>query len=144
MGSHRVGGLRHQAYRPLLLAALALTYGLLYTNRHWLHWPLPTIISSYLADVLALPLILSGARWLMRHAYFRRADFTLPAIWVISTWAGISIWFELLLPYFRPHTTTADGFDVIAYALGGLIFWRWLNLPPIHHEDLPKEKPRFN
>jgi len=116
----------------LLLAAFSLIYGLLYADRYWLHWPLPPFITSYLADVLALPLILSGALWLMRHIYFGRPDFSLPATWVISAWAGLSIWFELLLlPHLRPRTTTADGFDVLAYALGGLIFWRWLNSPPI-------------
>ncbi|MDO7873282.1 hypothetical protein Q5H93_00950 [Hymenobacter sp. ASUV-10] len=105
---------------------------------------MPAIITSYLADVLALPLILSGALWLMRHVYFRQSGFTLPVAWVISTWAVLSIWFELLLPYLQPHTATADGFDVLAYALGGLIFWRWLNSAPVYHYSLQKEKPRLN
>jgi len=108
---------------------MALIYGFLYANRHWLHCPLPTVITSYLADILALPLILSGALRLMQHAYFKWPGFTLPATWVISTWVGLSIWFELLLPYLQPQATTADDVDVLAYALGGLIFWRWLNSP---------------
>jgi len=143
MGSYCAGWVRRQIARAPLLAVVVLLYALLYTNRHWLHWPLPTIITSYLADVLALPLILSGALWLMRHVYFRRIDFTLPHTWVVSAWAGISIWFELLLPHFQPRTATADGFDILAYALGGLIFWRWLN-SPLYHNSLHKEKPRLN
>jgi hypothetical protein len=105
-----------------------LAYSFLYANRHWLHWPLPVLVTSYVADVLALPLLLSAALWLMRHIYFGRPDFSLPVSWIVATWAGLSLWFELLLPRFRLHAT-ADGFDVLAYALGGLIFWRWLNSP---------------
>lgn len=114
--------------RRVWLAAGGLSYLLLYLNRHWMHWPLPTLVTCYLADVLALPLALSAALWLMRHLYFHQPGFTLPAAWVIATWVAWSIWFEGILPTLQPQAT-ADVGDVLAYALGGLIFWRWLNVP---------------
>jgi hypothetical protein len=114
--------------RRVWVAVGGLLYALLYANRHWLHWPLPSFATSYLADILALPLILSGALWLMRVIYFRNSQFTLPLAWVLASWLGLSLWFELWLPRLRPQSATADLADVLAYALGGLLFWRWLNV----------------
>ena len=90
------------------------------------YWP--PLLAFYLADVLALPLELTLLRWLMRRFYFQRPDFVLPFPWVVGTWLTFSLWFEGLLPYFST-TATADPLDVVAYAVGGLIFWRWLNRP---------------
>lgn len=112
-----------------LVWLFALGYGLLYFNRHWAHRPLPPLVSSYLADVLALPLLLTLALAFMRHVYFRQPGFVLPAAWVISTWAAVSVWFELLLPWWRPGTATADPFDALAYAAGGFLFGHFLNRP---------------
>jgi hypothetical protein len=90
------------------------------------YWP--PILTFYLADVLALPLLLTVALWFMRRVYFRRPAFVLPLSWVISAWLAASGCFEGILPLFRP-TTTADPLDVVAYAVGGVVFWRWLNQP---------------
>ncbi|UOQ64536.1 hypothetical protein [Hymenobacter volaticus] len=90
------------------------------------YWP--TLLASYLADVLTLPLELTLLRWIMRRFYFRTPVFVLPLSWVVATWLTISIWFEGILPYFS-RTATGDPFDVAAYAVGGLLFWRWLNQP---------------
>ena len=114
--------------RRVWLAAGTLIYVLLYLNKRWLHQPLSELVTSYLADVLALPLTLSAALWLLRHMYFRQPDFTLPGSWVVATWAGWSLWFEGVLPRLQPQAT-ADVGDVLAYALGGWLFWRWLNVP---------------
>jgi hypothetical protein len=108
---------------------MAAAYGLAYYNRHWGHWPLPTLLSSYLADLLALPLLLTLALAFMRRWYFRQPAFVLPGTWVVATWASLAIWFEVLLPALRPLAATADPLDVLAYAVGGFIFWRWLNRP---------------
>jgi hypothetical protein len=137
MVRHRIGGLSGRLGRPWLLAAFTLTYALLYVNRHWLHWPLSTLLNSYLADVLALPLVLSAALWLMRHVYFGSAVFTLPLSWIIASWTVFSIWFELLLPHLQPGAT-GDISDILAYALGGVVFWRWLNKPAIRMECTTK------
>ena len=111
-----------------LMLVFSGLYGLLYLNKHRLRWPLPAVLTSYLADVLALPLLLTLALLLMRHGYFRRAAFVLPGSWVLAAWAALSLWFEWWLP--RTQTAAvADPLDVLAYALGGWVFWRWLNVP---------------
>jgi hypothetical protein len=95
------------------------------------HWaPLPTLLRSYLADVLTLPLELTLALYCMRRWYFRNPRFVLPASWIFSSWVVMAIWFEGILPM-HDARATADPFDVVAYALGGLIFWRWMNRPAV-------------
>ena len=116
--------LRH----PLFLALAAL-YVFSFCNRRWQVVALPALVDFHLADVLALPLLLTLGLSVMRRLYFRQPTFVLPAPWIFSTWLVVSLWFELLLPHLRPGTATADGLDVGAYAVGGLVFWRWLNRP---------------
>lgn len=112
----------------ILVLVFGLMSGLLYLNKHLGHWPLPAILTSYLADVLALPLLLTAALLLLRYGYFRRPSFVLPASWIVASWLGLSIWFEGWLPGKQP-AAVADALDVLAYAVGGWIFWRWLNEP---------------
>jgi hypothetical protein len=45
------------------------------------------------------------------------------------------MWFEGILPHYDARAT-ADPLDVVAYAVGGLIFWRYMNYP-----DRPGTKP---
>ena len=118
--------LRH----PLVLAGAGL-YLLSAAHKRKVVGPWPfwsPWLTSYLADALALPLALTLALWLMRRFYFRNPAFVLPTPWIVSTWVVFSLWFEGLLPYFSTNAT-ADPLDVVAYALGGLVFWRWLNRP---------------
>ncbi|WBO86387.1 hypothetical protein [Hymenobacter yonginensis] len=116
--------LRH----PLFLALAAL-YLLARLARYGHTWALPAPLNSHFADVLALPLLLTVALSFMRRLYFRQPTFVLPGSWVVSTWLSVALVFEVLLPRFRPRTYTADWLDIVAYGLGGLIFWRWLNCP---------------
>ncbi|AII53542.1 hypothetical protein [Hymenobacter sp. APR13] len=118
--------------RHPLFMALAVLYLLARLARHGRTWALPAALNSHLADVLALPLLLTVALSLMRRLYFRQPAFVLPGSWVVSTWLSVALVFELLLPRLRPRTYTADWLDVVAYGLGGLIFWRWLNRPASH------------
>ncbi|NVO84592.1 hypothetical protein [Hymenobacter terrestris] len=92
-------------------------------------WPLPpALLRAHLADALALPLLLTLELWLLRRYYFRRPSFVLPTSWIFGTWLVFSLWFEWLLPRLDIRAT-ADWRDVLAYALGGLIFGLWLNQP---------------
>jgi len=116
--------LRH----PLVVLA-ALTYAVLFLNRRYFHWPLPAVINAHLSDALALPVILALALAFFRRLYFQQLAFTLPLSWVISAWLVLSLWFEMLLPALQPDKATGDPLDVVAYALGGLVFWHWLNRP---------------
>lgn len=100
------------------------------------HWPpLLPLLRAHLADALTLPLELTLALCAMRRLYFRRPEFVLPTSWIFSTWVVMSVWFELVLPRYDARAT-ADPLDVVAYALGGLVFWRWMNLP-----DRPSTEP---
>lgn len=118
---HWYSHLRH----PLVVGA-ALLYVALRLNRGWLHQPLPPLLSSYLGDLLCLPLMLSLA--LAAHRALIAQNSTLPGAWVLAAWLAVSVWFEGLLPLWSAQAT-ADPLDVVAYALGGLAFQRWLNNP---------------
>ena len=113
--------LRH----PLLLGS-ALLAGSYQLSRRWLHWQLPGWLTSYLSDVLFLPLLLGVALAAHQLAYGRRA--TLPGLWVLAAWAGVALWFEEVLPLWSA-TAVADPWDVAAYGVGALLFQRWLNKP---------------
>jgi hypothetical protein len=111
--------LRH----PLFVGCVVL-YGAYQLNHHWLHRPLPPQLTSYLRDVLCMPVMLSIALVAHQLVYGRQA--TLPASWVLAASAFVALWFEVLLPRWAPHAV-ADPWDVLAYAAGALIFQRWLN-----------------
>ena len=115
------GVLRH----PLFWGCAGL-YGGYQLNHYWLHQPLPPAITSYLRDLLCLPLMLGLALAAHQLVYGRQAR--LPASWVLAAWAAVALWFEVLLPRWAPHAV-ADAWDVLAYGVGALIFQRWLNRP---------------
>jgi len=115
--------LRH----PLVLGA-ALLFSGLYSNKHWLHWPLPQPVTAHLGDLLAMPLLLSLA--LAAHRLLISRAGTLPAGWLVGAWLAVSGWFEGLLPLWSAQAV-ADPLDVLAYALGTLAFDHWLNRSPI-------------
>ncbi|NVO32057.1 hypothetical protein [Hymenobacter lapidiphilus] len=121
-------GLRH----PLFVAGVGIYLVLiLYKTGSPLvaGWPRPpALLRAHLADALALPLLLTLELWLLRRYYFRRPAFVLPISWIFSTWLVFSLWFEWLLPHLDARAT-ADWRDVLAYALGGLVFGLWLNRP---------------
>ncbi|WP_019947288.1 hypothetical protein [Hymenobacter aerophilus] len=120
--------LRHPVFVVGVLTYLAL---ILYKQNSPLvaGWPRPpALLRAHLADALALPLLLTLALWGLRRYYFRRPAFVLPRSWIFSTWLVFSLWFEWLLPRLDAHAT-ADWRDVLAYALGGLVFARFMNRP---------------
>lgn len=113
--------------RPLFCGAMLL-YGALQLNRRMLHWPLPTLLTAYLADLAALPVILTIALATQRRLERRPHTFVLPDTWLLAAWFGVSIWFEGLLPLFSAKAV-GDPLDAVAYAVGVLAFRRWLNRP---------------
>jgi hypothetical protein len=113
-------------FRHPLFLALAALYALVLGAQHWAPGWLPGVLNSYLTDVACLPLELTLALVVLRYGYFRRPAFVLPTAWIGAAWLVTAAWFELLLPRLRPGAT-ADPLDVLAYALGALLFARWLN-----------------
>ncbi|TXK33742.1 hypothetical protein FVR03_18975 [Pontibacter qinzhouensis] len=86
-------------------------------------WPLHT----HLDDLLCLPLVLTLVLSVERR-YFNSPEFVLPLSYVLSAFVFITVVFELLLPLFYTRFT-ADAFDVLAYAAGGITFHLLLNKP---------------
>ena len=121
---------------PLVLGA-ALAYAALRLNRSWLHQPLPLVVTSYLADLLCLPLLLSLALAAHRRLIDHRG--TLPVVWLVGAWVSVSVWFEGLLPLWSPRAV-ADPLDVVAYALGAWAFQHWLNRPVNPHAQCGLER----
>ena len=110
---------------PLFIVAVLLYAGYL-LNRYLLHWPLPTLLTSYLGDLAAMPVMLSLALAAQRRFVARTRAFIFPDTWLIAAWVYVSLWFEGILPYFSA-TAVADPFDVVAYAIGTVAFRHWLN-----------------
>lgn len=133
MAGHDSGRLRRwppELRQPLFLLGAVLYVLSIAHKRHllgpWRLWP--PVLTAHLADFLALPLELTLVLWLMRRYYFRNPAFVLPTSWIVSTGVFFALWFEGILPYFSAYAT-ADWLDVLAYGLGGLVFWRYLNRP---------------
>ncbi|MGY2132585.1 magnesium citrate secondary transporter [Hymenobacter sp. HD11105] len=114
---------------PLFVIAVLLYVGYL-VNRYLVHWPLPTLLTSYLGDLAAMPVMLSLALAAQRRFVARTRAFVLPDTWLIAAWIYVSLWFEGILPYFSA-TAVADPFDVVAYAVGTVAFRLWLNKPAL-------------
>ena len=86
-------------------------------------WPLHT----HLDDLLCLPLTLRMVLAVQR-AYFKNPLLVLPVRHIVFAVAAYSVCFELLFPLYKP-IYTADALDVLAYMLGGLVFYIYLNKP---------------
>lgn len=107
-------------YHPVSIALLGLAFvylGLLFTQ--WLDVRLPFWMSSYLEDLLCLPLLLSCTLFLMRK--LKRLT-VLHAGHLLFTVAYVAVLFEGILPELSARYT-ADPLDVICYAIGGLVFY---------------------
>ena len=81
---------------------------------------------GYLNDVMCLPLFLPMILFAQRQLGLRRHD-GYPRWWEIGQhWAIFSVVFEVVLPRMGPaFDTTADPWDVVAYAAGGALAGAW-------------------
>ena len=85
-------------------------------------------VHAYLDDFLTLPL--SGALILLvqRFVVYRHPSYVLPVWQVVFLWAVFSVWFEWYLPE-QSAAYVRNGWDVVAYALGGVLFHFTTNRP---------------
>ncbi|MBF9236925.1 hypothetical protein I2I05_05910 [Hymenobacter sp. BT683] len=120
---------RWPEFRHPLFVGATLVYLAFQLNRRALHWPLPELLTSYLGDVVAMPVVLSLALAAHRRLVARSLAFVLPDSWLVGAWAYVSLFFEAFLPCVST-AAVADSWDAVAYAAGTLTFRYWLNRSP--------------
>ncbi|MCC9165345.1 magnesium citrate secondary transporter [Pontibacter harenae] len=86
-------------------------------------WPL----YAYLDDLLCMPLSLSVVL-VAERLYFKNNDFILANRYIVWAVVLFAFFFELLLPLFS-NKYTADVFDIVAYAVGAVVFNISINRP---------------
>lgn len=85
-------------------------------------------VHSYLDDVLALPIMMCGMLMIQQQITYRNPKYTF-SIWHILFMVALLSWyFEWYAPG-RKANHYADVFDVAAYAIGGVGFYIWQNVP---------------
>lgn len=107
--------LKYNVYRSLVLI-----YVVTLTSKWKFHF-LPNILEYYLADLLALPLILKSSLFLTQKLK-KDPSLQLSKTKIIVTVIYVSLVFELILPHFNSKYTS-DSFDVLCYIIGGFIFY---------------------
>ena len=112
--------------RPFFLVALSLYL----INRYLLamlglaHYKVP-----YLNDTLCLPVVLTVALWLQQKLFARTARARLNVAQVVFTVIYFAVFFEGILPAFS-EKYTRDYWDILAYAVGGIIYYFFCNPKP--------------
>ncbi|OUJ73116.1 hypothetical protein [Hymenobacter crusticola] len=119
-----------ELHRPLFAGAAAV-YGLFKVLQlsHWVSFP--TYITSYLADLTCMPILLTLTLVVQRRLTQNLA-FIFPSRWLVAAWLYVSVVFEGLVPQWSSRYVS-DPLDVVAYALGTLAFRIWLNRPALPH-----------
>lgn len=87
------------------------------------------LLQYYLNDLLCMPLVLTLTLFLQRTFTFRNKGHVFTKYQVGIAVLYYSAGFEVVLPQFMPRYT-ADPLDVLAYALGGVFFYFFINVAP--------------
>jgi hypothetical protein len=82
--------------------------------------PVNQYVRSYFADLLCLPILLSLATFFLQKMRLDK-HFQLTTKMIFFVWLYVSIVFEVILPHFSIRYT-ADIWDVVAYAIGAIVF----------------------
>ncbi|WP_417588351.1 hypothetical protein [Owenweeksia hongkongensis] len=85
-------------------------------------------VHSYLDDVLCSPIVLGFGLFVQQQFTYRNLQYTLTIPMIILFVAWYALIFEVFLPY-SSSSFHADWLDVLAYAFGALLFWRFGNNP---------------
>lgn len=85
--------------------------------------------NSYLDDLLCFPIILSAVLFIHRKWRLKNKYFVLPISHVIISVFVFVVIFELLLPIISLKFT-ADIFDIVAYIVGSIFFFKFINVKP--------------
>ncbi|MBA3899460.1 MAG: magnesium citrate secondary transporter [Bacteroidetes bacterium] len=82
-------------------------------------------IHAYLDDLLCMPVVLTLTLFILRWI-IKSPDYTFSKKQVIFALLYFSFAFEVLLPLYS-EKYTADVFDVLAYGIGAVIFYKYIN-----------------
>jgi hypothetical protein len=85
-------------------------------------------VHSYLDDMLAIPIVLGFTLVFQQQVTYRNPKYTFAPAHVVFMVVLLSVYFEWHLPSQHDYHY-ADPWDVLAYALGGFAFFRWMNVP---------------
>ncbi|MCB9235597.1 MAG: magnesium citrate secondary transporter [Bacteroidia bacterium] len=107
---------------PLFLVSLGIYLVLFILKKT--HHPIP-FLSDYGADFLLMPVVMPFAQYVIRLSDPRRREFVFTWHHLLVGWILFSLLFEGLFPALTDRFTR-DWWDVLAYVLGGLLFW-WVN-----------------
>lgn len=78
------------------------------------------LVDSYFADVLALPVVLAITEDVLR--WLKGYTVRLTGGMILFAWVYLSVLLEWVAPYYTKNAV-ADGYDVLAYGLGALLFY---------------------
>ena len=83
-------------------------------------------ISDYVADFLTLPVVLAITLIIIRKVLPNQKIYSFKVWHVLYTVVLYGFLFEWVFPKLD-KSATADPWDLLAYALGGVVFWFWMN-----------------
>ncbi len=117
--SHCMDSRLTRSFGLLGLCTMTIAYiGIVSIKR--LELPLPDLISSYMADLLCMPLLLSATLFLLRRIK-HSPQFYLGIGHIVFILCYVSFAFEYVLPRYHP-SYTSDLLDVCCYGLGAISF----------------------
>jgi hypothetical protein len=124
MAGYRVGRLNFGVWQNPLVLGSTFLYVLHSVLRQF--FPEPWFLQFYLNDLLCMPIVLGAAIFLQRNLVLRQPAYALTGYQIAIVVIYWSVMFEGVIPKFVERYT-ADIFDVIAYSLGGLLFYLFGN-----------------
>lgn len=84
------------------------------------------IFRAYCYDLFAVPIIAHIALKFQQQFTYKNSNYRFKFIHILFITAYLSIVFELILPKYD-SSYTKDYIDIIAYGIGALFFWKFMN-----------------
>lgn len=127
-------GIHHSSFPDMKKINLLffLSFGIFLLNLFLQRLPvkLPAFFSSYLNDLLCMPIVLFICQYLIRKIS-QKKQLKIPLFTAFSLAAFYSVYFEYYLPKVTERYTS-DVLDILLYFGGSLIFWL------VQQTDTPK------
>ncbi len=86
-------------------------------------------IHAYLDDLLCMPVVLTMTLYILQML-LKEERYRFSKSQVIIAIIYFSVMFELVLPAFS-NKYTSDVMDIAAYSIGALVFYKYINIPPL-------------